>query len=77
LPIQSETHIIYQELQTSAVESSQRGSSNKPLKIIKVLLSGYTVQIICENHTINKITDGQDHAYPLGDPKSRLEFIKF
>ncbi len=30
-----------------------------------------------ENHTINKITDGQDHAYPLGDPKCRLEITKF
>jgi hypothetical protein len=30
-----------------------------------------------ENHTINNITDGQDHAYPLGDPKCGLEITKF
>ncbi len=30
-----------------------------------------------ENHAIYKIADGQDHAYPLGDPKCRLEFSTF
>jgi len=29
-----------------------------------------------ENHAIKNITDGQDRAYPLRDPKCRLKFTK-